>query len=409
MVAKRRRQIELLLVSKARLGFVAVVSLAVAAGLAPSSHALAKGPVDKITVAGPGLAAPVEVTGPGHNGFDPWTRDFIHWSRGLANPPPSVGEAYKVSFFLKQHDRSYCLNRDGNYCLRYVVQYLPDPSGGAGYLYIPGPGEPHYRINIGTIGSGSNRWDPQGKWQYATARWDASMRRAIVAVPDKITITGARVADAIEITDPKLLARSGALRAVDWGRGAVYEALEAGTPPANHTYEVVLYKAQTDGDLTIVHTFTYYPHPSESGYVKDGRGDTTGVGTPDLWRYASADWDAFFKRVVEERVALTPAAVPLANKPASGVTSGAGDASPETVPDPSATSVTGDLKPRPHAGTPPLGATPGAGDPVTGPIPGSPSTSVTTDPKPWPLPLGALGVLLGAAAMLWVRPRPEAV
>lgn len=156
--------------ASARFGGVVVVLLAALFWIPP---ALAKGPPDKLSLSGRGLAQPVEIADPASlAAFDPWTRGFIAWGRGLAANPPPLEDTYTVSFYLKR--------AGGELALIYVLHDAPDPTGGPGYIHIPGRGEPAYRLNIGTIITGdSDRWDPNGKWQYATAEWDAVMRRAL--------------------------------------------------------------------------------------------------------------------------------------------------------------------------------------------------------------------------------------
>ncbi|MBI4499398.1 MAG: hypothetical protein HY689_16040 [Chloroflexi bacterium] len=147
----------------------AMLALSLAALL--PAPALAKSPPDKITVEGPGLAAPVEITDPADLAeFSPWSRRFIWWDQGLVTAPPPADQTYTVSFYLR--DRKI-----------YVVEYAPDPSGAPGALYFPGPGHPSYRLNIGTIigASTSDRWAPEGKWYYATAEWDLMIQRALRA------------------------------------------------------------------------------------------------------------------------------------------------------------------------------------------------------------------------------------
>jgi hypothetical protein len=127
------------------------------------SPVVAKGPVDKIAVDGPDTDR-IEITaGDALDEFDPWGRQFIDWERGLASEPPKRGEPYTVSFYLD--DR-----------VIFVLKYALEPEGGTGYIYIPGPEDPDYKLNAGTIiGGSSDRWDPNGKWQYATASWAAVM------------------------------------------------------------------------------------------------------------------------------------------------------------------------------------------------------------------------------------------
>lgn len=140
--------------------------------LVAASMALAKGPVDKITITG--LDDPIEITDEASLApFDPWSRGFIAWDRGLVEEPPSViEETYTVSFHIERGD--------GEFSLIYVLHYAPARAGGPGYIYIPGPGDPYYQLNIGTIITGSSdQWDPNDKWQYATAEWDALMLHAL--------------------------------------------------------------------------------------------------------------------------------------------------------------------------------------------------------------------------------------
>lgn len=139
---------------------VALVSLALTAWLIAGSVAFAKGPIDKITLAGPGLADPIEITDP--RSLEPiniWTRSFVDWGRGLVAEPPPVELTYTVAFYFNSRGRAY------------VLRYHLDPTGD-GYLYFPGTGEPDYELNIATITSGdSDAWDPNSKWHYATQRW----------------------------------------------------------------------------------------------------------------------------------------------------------------------------------------------------------------------------------------------
>jgi hypothetical protein len=134
--------------------------------------AYAKGPVDKITLAGQGLAEPVEITDSRSlESFDPWMRGFIDWNRGQIAEPPLVGKTYEVSFHL------------GDRGTIYVMQYSTDPSGGPGYIYIPGPADAWYSLNIRTImGGSSDAWDPNGRWHHATLGWGMLMRQALGSV-----------------------------------------------------------------------------------------------------------------------------------------------------------------------------------------------------------------------------------
>jgi len=63
---------------------------------------------------------------------------------------------------------------------RYAVTYVRDLVTGEGFVYLPGRGEPDYRLNIGTImrdGSASPGAQParDGQWQHADAGWSAAL------------------------------------------------------------------------------------------------------------------------------------------------------------------------------------------------------------------------------------------
>ena len=122
---------------------------------------LAKGPAARITIEGPYLAEPIEITDPDIlDRFDPWGGQFI----GTGGPlewPPDVGTQvpYQVFFW-------------GELEVSYVFYYYPDPAGGHSYIYLPGTGEPYYRVNVGTI----IRENSDGAWHYALPTWDAAVQ-----------------------------------------------------------------------------------------------------------------------------------------------------------------------------------------------------------------------------------------
>jgi len=147
---------------------IVILTLLLAASVISASPAFAKGPVDKISIAGPGLATPIEITNPELlRGLDPWAAMFVDWGRGPKAEPPSAGKHYEVFFYLKE--------KNADFSLIYALYYSPAPSGKQEYIYLPGPGEKWYRLNIGTI----IRDGQDGKWHYATPAWDATMQRVL--------------------------------------------------------------------------------------------------------------------------------------------------------------------------------------------------------------------------------------
>ena len=153
--------------------YLHTLALAIAAALvtwlALASLVAAKGPVDMITIEGEELNGAIEITNAASlYSFDPWFRQFIDWKQRRIKIPPTVKDTYEVSFHLNERGKIF------------VLQYFTDLSGGPGYIYIPGPGEPGYRLNIATIITGdSDSWNPNGQWQHATPAWGMLMQRSI--------------------------------------------------------------------------------------------------------------------------------------------------------------------------------------------------------------------------------------
>src|SRR5919109_974404 len=104
----------------------------------------AKGSPDKITIWGPPLAEPIQITNPETlNGFDPWNGQFLDERLGTIAEEPRVQDIYNVVFYLR--------NNNGEIHIFYVFQYSPNPSGEQGFIYLPGEGEPWHVINGQTI------------------------------------------------------------------------------------------------------------------------------------------------------------------------------------------------------------------------------------------------------------------
>jgi hypothetical protein len=123
---------------------------------------VAKGPVDKITVRGHGLKSTIEMADPAIlEAFNPWMAQFIDWQQGTS-AAPRTGQVYDVAFVI--NDTSI-----------YNVQFVPGVLGEQGYIYLPGPGDPSYNLNIGTIIQDGN----DGEWHRATSSWDNAIQPLI--------------------------------------------------------------------------------------------------------------------------------------------------------------------------------------------------------------------------------------
>ncbi|MDX1615473.1 MAG: hypothetical protein R3300_14265, partial [Candidatus Promineifilaceae bacterium] len=132
--------------------------------------AVAKGPTNLIRIVGPDAVEPIEITDPEIlNRFDPWAGQFIGTGGPLDFPPP-VHTPYEVIFYLE--------NSRGELDPAYMFYYYLGRSGSPGYIYLPGEGEPYYRLNIGTIIRGS----ADGQWHRSMPTWDALMSERLPTV-----------------------------------------------------------------------------------------------------------------------------------------------------------------------------------------------------------------------------------
>ncbi len=126
--------------------------------LTPVPVVYAKGLADKITISGPGLANPVEITDPqilSH--FSPWEDGYFDAPKGALPTGPKTDRIYQVFIYSKDNNNQLQV--------RYAFQYVP---GQPGYVYLPGKNDPWYEVNIGTILRGSTF---EGHWFYASKEW----------------------------------------------------------------------------------------------------------------------------------------------------------------------------------------------------------------------------------------------
>jgi hypothetical protein len=153
-------------------GLLCVLALLV--GVPP---AFSKGKPDKIAIRGGKMARPIEITDPATlSGFDPWSGQFIDWSKGLVANPPERSYAFEVFFYMKGMGRHSRYDQ-GKLALMYAVRYWPGRNGEPGYVYLPGKGEAFYDLNAATI----LRDGHDGRWHYASPAWDALMKRVMSA------------------------------------------------------------------------------------------------------------------------------------------------------------------------------------------------------------------------------------
>jgi hypothetical protein len=151
------------MISKLLVAFVAAIALV--------PQAPARGPKEtvKLVVNGPGLRDNVEITDPAAIAGNVFAGNFMTTT---ASEPDKTWPRYRVAFYINSRERGVFLG--------YAVTYVRNPKIGEGFVYLPGPGETDYRLNIGTImrdGTESPGIQParDGAWQHAEAAWSLAL------------------------------------------------------------------------------------------------------------------------------------------------------------------------------------------------------------------------------------------
>ena len=110
---------------------------------------------------GPGTfsGAPGQQT-EGRTGF------IIDWNAGPVDLPPAGLLEYEVEFFVKIHNQ-------GDERMSYAVTYRTDGAG-QGFVYLPGHGDPRFRVNVASIIRGC-----EGRWFHASADWQQAARAVL--------------------------------------------------------------------------------------------------------------------------------------------------------------------------------------------------------------------------------------
>lgn len=214
------------------------VLLAIAAG---APFAYGKGPVDLIVVSGGGLNQPIEIRDPSAlQTFTPWSGQFADWKKNSLPDAPCYRRSFEVMFYMKWPERSASKLDRGDLKMIYATRYCW--TGEAGFVYLPGSGEPLYGPNGGTILRGG----ADGKWHPATPAWDSLLSSAVTmrdqeAVLDKIVISGGELQHSVEITDPDLLDKFDPWTGIfaDW-------KIPARMGPCNWEYEIKYFKRGAD-------------------------------------------------------------------------------------------------------------------------------------------------------------------
>jgi hypothetical protein len=129
--------------------------------------ALAKGIANKITISGPGLSEPIEITNRELlSRFSPWSNAFLDQYEEPLKDLSAADNLYEVEFYLQ--------DSAGNLQVGYVFYYAP---GQPGTIYFPGMGEVWYQTNSSLrYGEGQD-----GNWFVASRAWDDAIQPLIVS------------------------------------------------------------------------------------------------------------------------------------------------------------------------------------------------------------------------------------
>lgn len=143
-----------------------ILFLVVALALSPSASAKAE--TVKLTVSGAELAKPVELTDPEAIAADVFAGNFAEWNRQRVESPDARLPRYMIELHLRPP-------RTTASRIMYVVTFVWDAENEEGLVYLPGPGERSYNLNISTI----DRAGRDGKWHYADPRWSRAITEAL--------------------------------------------------------------------------------------------------------------------------------------------------------------------------------------------------------------------------------------
>ncbi len=140
-----------------RLSVVMVILLAL---VTPPDLALAKGPPDRVTIAGPGLAEPITITDP--EVLEAFSFYQFNDLENRVDAPESPGAGYVITRFVMQRAAGRMAVEPWD----RVIYYPAEPGG---YVFFEGLVDP-------------NMWtEGQGHWYRASAAGEAAMRQILVA------------------------------------------------------------------------------------------------------------------------------------------------------------------------------------------------------------------------------------
>lgn len=112
---------------------------------------------------GPGAGQPIASEASLQSG------SFIDWHEGIVAERPKGMRSYEVSFYYRFNQRI-----EPGVQLTYVVRYAYDSATHRGYMYLPGPTDKYYGLNVRAV-----IHDVEGHWFYSSGSWEELVRPLI--------------------------------------------------------------------------------------------------------------------------------------------------------------------------------------------------------------------------------------
>ena len=142
-------------------------ALYVVIALSASIGLEAKGTTVKLTLIGPGLAAPVEIREQAIlEGSNVWEGSFL--GEPLDAPPAAAPATYTLTFEVQTPEWMRQAPR-----MMYTLMLARDAKSGGLLLYLPGRGEAGYRLNASTMRRGAQ----DGRWHRSSGAWASAVAK----------------------------------------------------------------------------------------------------------------------------------------------------------------------------------------------------------------------------------------
>jgi hypothetical protein len=132
-----------------------------------ASSAFGKPPTAKLTVTGPGITRPIDLTEQDAINANAWAGNFLDRRSGMVDAPTISLPKYTVHFYVDGSTR-------GEMVLVYVVYYVWDTERDRALIQIPDVSDTWYRLNVATISRCC-----EGRWFYASPGWGDVIRAAL--------------------------------------------------------------------------------------------------------------------------------------------------------------------------------------------------------------------------------------